>query len=337
MKEHKNHRWLAGGLFLGGLAALTLTGLMNFKLGQSLGADYLGGLIQGSTHIVIDGFAALGFVTAGVLIARKNMVAGALSLLLSLSFATYSVANIIGYSASNRVAVVAASALNQQRFTQMADNASATRAEALKWAMATATDKSKYRSMREPMADLVIKLATAPQAELKAATARETMPDAQAKIIADLSGKSQQSAQIALSIAMAVLLVIAKAFGFGFGGFLWPEKTDQKSVKRETVKPDEESAKADNVVAITEALDPLACYVASKDNGEELAWPDLYEDYKVFCKTLSINRKKHIEPLNTVKFREALTDQDGPYKWRRFRETSGDLRTIYRKPSAIAA
>jgi hypothetical protein len=101
------NRLTAAGLFLAGLAALVLTMAMNWRFGQGLAIE-ADSYLSASAYLVIDSMTALSALALGQRVAVKAWTSAAVAGVALVLFGTASMISLIGFGASNRMAIAAA-------------------------------------------------------------------------------------------------------------------------------------------------------------------------------------------------------------------------------------
>ena len=226
-------------LFGLGLAALGLAGVMNYNVGRALGADADGRTLYGLAHVLVDSMALALAVASGMLWARQLRSAAGLALVLALGFGCYSLAGLVGYGASQRVAVSEA-AVEARKAAAVASLGAERRAAAalearrahIAWLQGTGEAKVSARDRvddrREFLADVDKRVAeqiaaiAAPIAEPDAKGAAAPPPDASAMALARLTGADPATVQLTLVLLLSTLLVVAKLAGPWLAARLWP-------------------------------------------------------------------------------------------------------------------
>ena len=106
-----SNRLIAAGLFLASLAVLAATMYMSGSFGHSLAVSEWNRFVNGGLYLVFEIMTALMALTVGAMITKRRwmlsiIAGGALTV-----FAVSSIVSLVGFGASNRVAV---SALHKQ-------------------------------------------------------------------------------------------------------------------------------------------------------------------------------------------------------------------------------
>ena len=324
---------LSVGLFLAGLAAVTITSSMNVKFMSGLSDTDAGHWLQGASALVVDISVALFALAVGVAVYQKRWVAGFLSLTLACLFGAFSFANVVGFGLSERVGkaeTVAAEARARAEAVEKTNAARlAAKGETVAWLKKTVTE-TPSRSERRKLVN-----------EVRAASEKEMVyepvpvvpasTDRQAEFLARQFGLNPDTVQLWLVTWLAMLLVIGKIAGMSLSAALWPhleEGADQSgSPEPKEVDPDED-------------VDPAS---AANDPGPQAPLIDI-RDYQQAIVDRQREDVRRFFAEATVKSAKSRVRADTVYNWYRewnptspmsqtqFGRLSGEVDGIVKQP-----
>jgi hypothetical protein len=217
-----SNRIIAAGLFTASLAALASTIYMSGSFGHSLAASEWNRLANANLFIVFESMTALLSLVLGLMIAKKRRLLTAVALSGLIVFAAASVASMVGFATSNRVAVSELHKREGEALIKRHDDAVKARLEHAAWLRQTSVKREIPKSERK-------QLLTDANDQIKALDAIEppkldaamVTPDGQAELFAHLSGFSVEQVQFAFAIFTALLAIVAISFGQFFAAILW--------------------------------------------------------------------------------------------------------------------
>jgi hypothetical protein len=225
------NRLTAAGLFLAGLAALGLTMAMNWRFGQGLAIE-ADSYLSASAYLVIDSMTALSALALGQRVAVKAWTSAAVAGVALVLFGMASMISLIGFGASNRMAIAAAAKAEGEAIAGQHQEALKARLAHADWLRkqsltTNGADMSKAdrKLFLKESTDAVKSVETMSTPKIDP---RSIIPDAQATVLANLAGVPVEKVQFALVALLSVLLIVAKATAMGFAGLLWSAKPADK-------------------------------------------------------------------------------------------------------------
>jgi hypothetical protein len=146
-----SNRLIAAGLFLASLAVLAATMYMSGSFGHSLAVSEWNRFVNGGLYLVFEIMTALMALTVGAMITKRRwmlsiIAGGALTV-----FAVSSIVSLVGFGASNRVAVSALHKQEGEAILQRHEAAVNARLEHAAWLRRTSVDRELPKAERKQL------------------------------------------------------------------------------------------------------------------------------------------------------------------------------------------
>ena len=234
-------RIIASMLFAGALVLLGFTIAMNYSFAASIALSDYGKLLRAGSSIGMDVFGAVMMLAAGFAWTAGHRTLAFGTFLAALGFMAYTGWNLVGFGATERLG--AEYHRNQVDTAQKAhDKANMTmRTDQAKWLRETSTEvkgEQRTKMIAESNAQIDKALSAPVQVD------KVLPPDAQASMVAEMTGAKAGSVQRIDIIVFAALLIMGKSIGFGLAPVFWPRKAAADTVAKITTLRDRSTPNA---------------------------------------------------------------------------------------------
>lgn len=214
MKRHKLTGltiMLTGGVAVG----MTMFSTWNY------GLESTNSLHLAAWNSLID-FAVLpAGIAFGALIAARQRLWALAAFPFVLIFLSVSIFNLVGASATSKMAVSTANKMSLDNKLATQDKTIEVWKQTIEKAMNTATASKGWKSRSENAANIAVALMDKAPTEAVSVSTKEAMTDAQAVVLASITGTTERNIQLYIAVAMAVALAALKIFSSVFGAMLF--------------------------------------------------------------------------------------------------------------------
>jgi hypothetical protein len=222
-KDVELPRWICAVLVGCGLLAYAITAVFDVFYQISTTINSVGAAGMAAGMCILSGLA-VGFASAaGFVFRRQKRLSGLLLLAIAGAFMSYSMANCVGFVASQSLAKAKLTEARRQQNSDLAGLQNQQAIETQNW-----LKRTYLQTKDKAEKDKLLAQAVAP-VELKAANIETVMPDARATVLAAIFHVDEATVQFTLAIMFPVLLVLGKVFGPLIGFALWPIRKPEAS------------------------------------------------------------------------------------------------------------
>lgn len=308
-------RWIAAGLFMGGLGMLWFTVAMNYNFAASVALTEQGKWLRAGSSIIMDCFGSLLMLAAGFAWASRQRWLAMVTLAIGICSMGYTGFNLMGFGANERVG-----AQYHRTETNKANDAAAQanreiRKEQASWMRSTAIEaKGDARKQLIEESNRQIDKAVIPVEVAKALP-----PDAQADMVHDMTGANRETVQRVDAIVFAALCILLKSAAFTLAPLFLSRKSAASDPKKgSTAKSDADTTLeqsmdgrtggplGNDAIALSDAkrlllVEKFWSEVVTPSPGNRVQADDLHQAY------LEWARRNHVMTMTSSAFGRVMT------------------------------